>query len=129
MAQTSATERKVDDVTSASIFLVEDEALIRLMLAEMMSELGHVVVAEASNIEIAQRLAETADFNLAVLDISVGGCNIWPVAETIERRGLPFLFMSGYGGDSLPEAFHDRPLLNKPCTIQKLKQAIDRLLP
>jgi CheY-like chemotaxis protein len=129
MAQTSATERKVDDVTSASIFLVEDEALIRLMLAEMMSELGHVVVAEASNIEIAQRLAETADFNLAVLDISVAGCNIWPVAETIERRGLPFLFMSGYGGDSLPEAFHDRPLLNKPCTIQKLKQAIDRLLP
>jgi CheY-like chemotaxis protein len=129
MAQTSATKGKVDGVKSASIFLVEDEALIRPMLADMMGELGHVVVGEASNIEIAQRLAETADFNLAILDINVAGCNIWPIAETIERRGLPFLFMSGYASDSLPEAFHDRPVLNKPCTIQKLKQAIDRLLP
>jgi CheY-like chemotaxis protein len=128
-AQTSATEGKVDGVKSASIFLVEDEALIRLMLADMMGELGHVVVAEASNIEIAQRLAETADYDLAILDINVAGSDIWPIAETIERRGLPFLFMSGYGSDSLPEAFRDRPVLNKPCTIQKLIQAIDRLLP
>jgi CheY-like chemotaxis protein len=128
-AQTSATEGEVDGVKSASIFLVEDEALIRLMLADMMGELGHVVVAEASNVEIAQRLAETADFDLAILDINVAGSAIWPIAETIERRGLPFLFMSGYGSDSLPEAFRDRPVLNKPCTIQKLKQAIDRLLP
>jgi CheY-like chemotaxis protein len=81
----------------ASILLVEDEALIRMMVAEMVEELGHRVVAEAGNIQDAQVLAETAIFDLAILDINITGSSIVPVAEIIDRRGLPFLFISGYG--------------------------------
>jgi len=73
----------------ASIFLAEDEALIRMMLAEMVDELGHRVVAEAGNIQDAQVLAETAIFDLAILDINIAGSSIVPVAEIIDRRGLP----------------------------------------
>jgi CheY-like chemotaxis protein len=128
-ARMSASQGTVRSRTAASIFLVEDEALIRMMLSEMMSELGHIVVAEASNIETARRLAETAGFNLAILDINLAGCDIWSIAEIVERRGLPFLFVSGYGSSCLPETFRNRPVLDKPCSIEKLKQAIDRLLP
>jgi response regulator RpfG family c-di-GMP phosphodiesterase len=67
----------------ASIFLVEDKALIRMMLVEMIEELGHRVVAEAGNIQDAQVLAETAIFNLAILDINIVGSSIVPVAEII----------------------------------------------
>jgi CheY-like chemotaxis protein len=75
----------------ASIFLVEDEALIRMMLAEMVEELGHRVVAEAGDMVAGQALAETAIFDLAILDINIAGDMITPIAEIIDRRGLPFL--------------------------------------
>jgi CheY-like chemotaxis protein len=56
-----------------SIFLVEDEALIRMMVTEMLEELGHRVVAEAGSIQAAEPLAYTFTFGLAIFDINVGG--------------------------------------------------------
>jgi DNA-binding NtrC family response regulator len=112
----------------ASIFLVEDEALIRMMVAEMIEELGHRVVAEAGNIQDAQALAEAAIFDLAILDINIAGSSILPVAEIIDRRRLPFLFISGYGSAARPEAFIERPALQKPLMLSKLGEAIDAIL-
>jgi DNA-binding NtrC family response regulator len=112
----------------ASIFLVEDEALIRMMLAEMVEELGHRVVAEVGNIQDAQVLAETAFFDLAILDINIAGSSIVPVAEIIDRRGLPFLFISGYGSAARPEAFIERPALQKPLMLSKLGETINAIL-
>ena len=112
----------------ASIFLVEDEGLIRLMLADMVEELGHRVVAEAGNLEVGQALAETAIFDLAILDINIAGRIISPVAEIIAGRDLPFLFVSGYGPAGRPEQFSNRPVLQKPVLISKLGEAIDSML-
>ena len=56
-----------------NVLLVEDEPLIRLMIAEMVSELGHRVAAEAGSVKSAKLLAETVGFDLAVLDINLGG--------------------------------------------------------
>jgi len=112
----------------ASIFLVEDEVLIRMMLAEMVEELGHRVVAEAGNIKDGQALAGSAVFDLALLDINLDGSGISPVAEIIARRDLPFLFVSGYGPAGRPEQFCDRPVLQKPVPISKLDEAIDSML-
>jgi CheY-like chemotaxis protein len=112
------------EMPAASIFLVEDEALIRMMLAEM----GHRVVAEAGNIVAGQALAETAIFDLAILDINIAGDIITPVAEIIDRRGLPFIFVSGYGPRGRPEAFRGRPALPKPLQISKLGETIDATL-
>jgi CheY-like chemotaxis protein len=78
-------------VSGTSIFLVEDEALIRMMLADMIEQLGHRVVAEAGNIEAGKALAETAIYDLAILDINIAGRNIRPVAEIVNKRGLPFV--------------------------------------
>ena len=112
----------------ASIFLVEDEALIRLLLADMIEELEHRVVAEAGNIQEALVLAETAVFDLAILDINIAGSSIVPVAEIIDRRGLPFLFISGYGSAARSEAFIERPALQKPLMLSKLGEAINAIL-
>ena len=86
----------------ASIFLVEDEALVRMTLASMVEELGHRVVAEAGTIKEAGAIAMTGVFDLAILDINIDGLGIDPVAHVIERRGLPFLFVTGYGAEWLP---------------------------
>ena len=112
----------------AAILLVEDEALIRMMLVEMLQELQHRVVAEAGSIEGALAYAETAAFDLAILDINVRGRNIEPVAEIVERRGLPFIFMTGYSDSALPQKFSGKPYIQKPCSLQKLQQAISSVL-
>lgn len=74
-----------------TVLLVEDETLIRMMIADMVEELGHTIVAEAGNMTEALALAQTADFEIAVLDINVGGAKIEPVADVIAGRRLPFI--------------------------------------
>jgi len=49
-----------------------------------------------------------------------------PVAEIIDRRRLPFFFISGYGSAARPEAFIERPALQKPLMLSKLGEAISR---
>jgi DNA-binding response OmpR family regulator len=112
----------------AAIFLLEDEALIRMMIAGMVEELGHRVAAEAGNIHEGKKLAETAAFDLALLDVNVGGESILPVAEIIETRGVPFLFITGYGQDGVPSPFGERLVLQKPFAITKLGDAIEAVL-
>ena len=112
----------------AAIFLVEDEALIRMMIIGMLDELGHSVVAEAGNIQEGMALAETAEFDVALLDINVGGESIVPIAEIIRGRGLPFLFITGYAQIGLSEPFVEQPVLQKPFVITSLADAIEKVL-
>jgi CheY-like chemotaxis protein len=108
-----------------SVLLVEDEALIRMMIVEMLEELGHRVVAEAGSIETAEPLARTSVFDLAVLDINIGGFNISPIAEIVAARSLPFVFVSGYGPAGMPALFADRPILRKPFLIEHFADMIN----
>jgi len=112
----------------AAIFLVEDEALIRMMIVEMLEELGHRVVAEAGSIKAAEPLARSSLFDLAVFDINVAGFLISPIAEIVAERGLPFIFVSGYGPEGKPAAFDNTPVLRKPFLISDLEQMINAAL-
>jgi DNA-binding response OmpR family regulator len=113
----------------ASILLVEDEPLIRMMLLEMIEEIGHTVVAEAGTVVDARSLAEIEDYDLAILDINLQGLSAQPVAEAITARGLPLFFLSGYGSTGVPDGFKGAAVLSKPCSPDMLKDAIDAVLP
>jgi CheY-like chemotaxis protein len=112
----------------ASVFLVEDETLIRMMIVEMLEQLGHRVVAEAGSIQTAEPLARTAAFDLAVFDINLGGFNISPIAKIVTARGLPFVFVSGYGPAGRPALFNDKPVLRKPFLISEFATLINSAL-
>jgi len=112
----------------ASVLIVEDEVLIRMMLVEMVELLGHKVIGEAGRIEEGQSLAETQEYDLAILDINLQGFNVRPVAEAVRSRGRPLLFLSGYGSNGAPVGFKGTPVLEKPCTPDKLKRMIDAVL-
>ena len=107
-----------------SVFLVEDEVMIRMMVADMLEELGYSVAAEAGEIGEAVKLAQSTDFDLAILDVNVNGKVISPVAEVIQGRGRPFIFATGYGAQGLPQEFRDRPTLQKPFQMETLAQVI-----
>ncbi|WP_247973233.1 response regulator [Bradyrhizobium sp. 195] len=96
-----------------------------MMIADMIAELGHRVVAEAGSIEDAQPIAEASQFDFAILDINVGGHLILPIVRALEERKLPFLLASGYAASGLPEPFRSRPMLRKPFMIEQLGKAID----
>ncbi len=114
--------------TRGSVFLVEDEVMIRMMVADMLEELGYTVSAEAGEIGDAIRLAETSFFDVAILDVNVNGKVISPVADVIKARNRPFIFATGYGSSGLPEEYRDRPALQKPFQIETLSKAIDAAL-
>jgi CheY-like chemotaxis protein len=110
------------------VFLVEDEVMIRMMVADMLEELGYRIAAEAGEINEAIRLAQSAEFDLAILDVNVNGKVISPVAELITARNRPFIFATGYGSSGLPEEYRDRPALQKPFQIETLARMIDVVL-
>jgi DNA-binding response OmpR family regulator len=113
---------------AGSVFLVEDEAMIRMMVADMLEELGYRVAAETSEIGEAMKLAQSAEFDIAILNVNVKGKVISPVAELIQARSRPFIFVTGYGSSGLPKEYRGRPALQKPFQIETLAKMIDAVL-
>ena len=111
-----------------SVFLVEDEVMIRMMVADMLEELGYKIAAEAGDITEAMRLAQATEFDIAILDVNVNGKVISPVADVIMAKGCPFIFATGYGSSGLPEEYRDRPALQKPFQLETLARMIDTTL-
>ncbi|MGA2055561.1 MAG: response regulator [Bradyrhizobium sp.] len=114
--------------SGGSVFLVEDEVMIRMMVADMLEELGYSVVAEAGEIGEALKLAQSAEFDLAILDVNVNGKVISPVADVLAARNRPFIFATGYGSSGLPAEYRSRPALQKPFQIETLARMIDQTL-
>ena len=96
------------------VLIVEDEVLIRMLFEDMLDELGHKVEAAAGNLEEAISLARAAACDLAILDVHLNGIKVYPVADILEERGVPFIFATGLSDGALPEKFRGRPTIQKP---------------
>jgi CheY-like chemotaxis protein len=114
--------------SGGSVFLVEDEVMIRMMVADMLEELGYSIAAESGEIGDALKLAQSTEFDLAILDVNVNGKVISPVADLIAARNRPFIFATGYGSSGLPPEYRDRPALQKPFQIETLARVIEQAL-
>jgi CheY-like chemotaxis protein len=112
----------------ARILVVEDEYLIRMLLEDMLSDIGHSVTAAVGTIAEAKELAANGEFDCAVLDVNLDGQEIFPVADILIKRGMPFVFVTGYGEGSLPETYRGRPALQKPFQSERLEQTLASLL-
>lgn len=108
------------------LLVVEDEAMVAMMLEDMLADLGCVVAGSAG--DISRGLAFAADdalaLDAAVLDINLGGEKVFPVAERLVTRGVPFIFATGYGRDGLLGAFSHTPVLSKPFDHRALEAAL-----
>ena len=112
-----------------STLLVEDETLIRMMLAEIVEDhLGHLNISEAANIEAAMSLAETQSFDLALLDINIAGSLITPVVHVLDKRGVPIVFVSGYTEQTMPAELKGRLFVGKPFSQDALLNAINHAI-
>jgi CheY-like chemotaxis protein len=107
------------------VLVVEDELMIRMLLEDMLDELGYTVAAQAARIEEALDAARNGAFDVAILDVNLNGQTIVPVAEALDARGMPFVFATGYGDIGLPEAFRNRPMLKKPFQMDGLGRTLE----
>jgi CheY-like chemotaxis protein len=120
--------RAASGLEAKRILVVEDELMIRMLLEDMLSELGCTIAAEAAHIEEAMEAAKNAEFDLAILDVNLNGQPISPVADALVARGTPFVFATGYGERGLPEPYRDRLTLKKPFQIDGLRRLLQNAL-
>ena len=106
------------------VIVVEDEPLIAMFVADTIEERGGVVVGTAGKVDAALILAQTAGFDVAVLDLHLEGLSVVPVAIEVMRRGQGIVFASGSGGASLPEEFRKWPMVIKPYADDALVAAV-----
>jgi CheY-like chemotaxis protein len=105
----------------AKLLLVEDDVLVRMLLADMLDEIGYTVAAEAASIDEALEATRETDFDLAILDADLEGRSVSPVADALVARDIRFVFVTGYDDHGL-FAYRDRPTLKKPFQIDALKR-------
>lgn len=116
------------ELAGMRVLLVEDESLVAMLVEDMLADLGCTVAAHAGSLPEALEEARAGGFEVALLDVSLDGKKVFPVAEALSVQGIPFAFASGYGRAGLPEAFRTRPVVPKPFQIEELSAALTAAL-
>ena len=116
------------DLTGRRILVVEDSPVVGPFTADLLDDLGCVVVGPAPNMASARELAEAGDIDAAIVDIHIRGERVFPICEILAQKGVPFLLTSGYADRQMPEQWQDRPRLDKPYTLDDVREALAKLL-
>jgi PAS domain S-box-containing protein len=104
------------------VLLVEDEALVAMMIQETLAEFGFDVLGPVATVSEALAAAREPGIDAAVLDINLGDDLVYTVAEILARRGVPFVFVTGYDSDSVDARFSGIPVLQKPIERESLQR-------
>ncbi len=120
--------RVEDDVKSSPapfgnrMLIAEDEALVAIMMEDLAVELGWSVVGPFAKAADALAAAKDDDIQAALLDVNLGGESVYAVADALTARGVPFVFTTGYGAESIDRRFASTPILQKPIDRHVLEQ-------
>ena len=108
-----------------TILVVEDEPLIAMMLEDFLESLGHSVTATCESVADALTAADQGGFDLAILDVNLKGESVWPVAERLREKNVPFVIATGGHVDPPPAQFANVPVIEKPYTVDRVMPAIE----
>ena len=111
------------------ILIVEDEPMLAFALEDTLIDAGFQIAGVAGELSAALAIIECGVCDAAILDVNLAGVSAGPAAAALAMRGLPFLLLSGYSSDQLPDALSDAPRLQKPCRPDRLIQALRSILP
>ena len=117
----------MDGATHPCVLLVEDEMCLAMMLQDLLEDAGYRVL-KAARVAAALNMAEAEDIDAAILDVNVAGSEVFPVADALRRRGVPFMFASGYGDRGVPGEFRPYTMLQKPYDPAALSRMLENVL-
>jgi len=114
-----------EDLRGRRLLLVEDEYMIAADLAQTLEAYGVEVVGPAGSVEDALRLIEAGErIDAAVLDINLRGERVYPVAEALGEKAVPFVFATGYDAWAIPPAYAQAPRCEKPVDVTVLARLL-----
>src|SRR5229473_1551485 len=108
--------------TGNRILLVEDEILVAMMMRDILTELGFSVVGPFSRLSESMVAAVHEEIDAGVIDVNLGGEFVYPVADVLVARNIPFVFVTGYGVESIDGRFGYVPIIKKPVQRQLLQK-------
>lgn len=107
-----------------TILIVEDEFLLAYSLEEELRASGHNVLGPFSDRDQALQASRRESFDLAILDINLAGTMVYPLADDLASRNIPFIFLTGYGTLNLPDRFRACRRLSKPYDVKDLMREV-----
>ena len=113
-----------EKLTGQHVLIVEDEYFLAQDLVDFFQDLGVQVLGPAASVSEALKLLESAEVQGAILDVNLRGERVYPIADALRQRHVPFVFASGYGGELEPRAYADVPRCIKPVDFGVLVQTL-----
>jgi CheY-like chemotaxis protein len=110
------------------ILVLDDEPLIAMMLRDWLAELGCEILGPAHSVGSALAFIAGGPLDAAILDVSLGHENCYPVADALMKLGIPMAFATGHGGQEIDPRFNDALILSKPFGFEALKGIVERLI-
>jgi PAS domain S-box-containing protein len=111
-------------LAASQILLVEDEILVGMAMRDLLTDLGYSVLGPYGDVDEAIAAASSNKISAAVLDVNLAGVPVYPLANELITRQVPFVFVTGYGVESIDRKFSNIPVLKKPIEGQALRQAL-----
>jgi DNA-binding response OmpR family regulator len=124
----SAGTAALDEILQPRILIVEDEAILALLLEEFLVDAGFEIAGVAGRLETALALIKQGQFDAAILDANLAGVSSGPAASALTAGGVPFIVVSGYLPEQQPGAFSGAVCLQKPCRPDDLIQTLRAIL-
>jgi DNA-binding response OmpR family regulator len=115
-------------MSTRRVLVLEDEPLISMMMRDWLAELGYETLGPAETVQAALALIESTQPDAAILDISLGNQDCYPVADRLQDQAVPFAFATGRSGDSIVIRHRSAPRLAKPFTFEAVGGVISKLL-
>jgi CheY-like chemotaxis protein len=111
------------------ILVVEDEMLVSMLVTDLLEDFGCTVVGPVARLPAALEAAAADGFDAALLDVNLAGVRVFPVADVLAERGIPFVFVSGYGELDSDGQHEGRPVVQKPFSPDALEVALANCFP
>jgi PAS domain S-box-containing protein len=109
-------------ISGNRVMIVEDEALVAMVVTESLTTLGCSVVGPFSRCSDAIAAIESDEIDAAILDVNLDGEMVYPLADMLAHRGVPFIFVTGYGAESIDRRFKHIPVIQKPVERHVLQR-------
>jgi CheY-like chemotaxis protein len=111
------------------VLIVEDESLVAMLLETILEDMGCTPVGPVGTVdEGLDMVAGAGALDGALLDVNLGGHQVFPVAEALRDRGIPFVFSTGYGEGGLPDEWRGLPTVQKPFSETAIREALMRAM-
>lgn len=127
--QASRSDREGADILEGKrVLIVEDEFFVAVQIEDALQSFGCETSGPYSTLELAGQASRREPVDIAILDINLNGEYVYPLADELRERGIPFVFLTGYASTDLPEVYRSMPRLQKPFDSAAIRDLMQRLL-